>query len=139
MGRHTYTRGTALAHFLDAHGLFACNTSFAHSARHPTSWQGARRDAATDILVKIYNVIDYIVCRQPQKVLLRDSRSYFGTTLESDHRLVDARIDASRLFSCWVGQHGQAMPLTVLLTQRSLSSSSSCCRSHSDKDCFHIT
>ena len=64
-------------------------------------WQGACRDAATDRLLKIYNVIDYIVCCQPQKALLRDSRSYFGTTLESNHRLVVACIDASRLFSCW--------------------------------------
>ena len=104
MGRNTRgirnANGTALAHFLDAHGLFACNTSFAHPARHQTTWQGTRRDVVTDRLVKIYNVIDYIVCCQPQKVL-RDSRSYFGTTLDSDHRLVVARVDASRLFSCW--------------------------------------
>ena len=105
MGRHTRGRrninGTALAHFLDAHGLFACNTSFTHPARHQTTWQGVRRDTVTDQLVKIYNVIDYIVCRHPQKSLLQDSRSYFGTTLESDHRLVVAQINTSRLFRCW--------------------------------------
>ena len=105
MGRHTRgTRninGTALAHFLDAHGLFACNTSFTHPARHQTTWQGVRRDTVTDQMVKIFNVIDYIICRQSQKALLQDFRSYFGTTVESDHRLVITRIDTSRLFRCW--------------------------------------
>ena len=70
--------------------------SFAHPAHHQTMWQGACRDAATDRLLKIYNVIDYIVCCQPQKALLRDSRSYFGTTLESDHRLLPRSWNSGR-------------------------------------------
>jgi len=102
MGRHARGRrnlnGNVLANFLDAHRLYAANTSFQHSARHQTTWQGQRRDAATDTVVPIYNTIDYIVCRQNQKQLLTDSRSYAGTCTSSDHRLVVARLDVSRIF-----------------------------------------
>ena len=58
MGRHSCGRrnanGSALAHFLDMHGLFACNTAFDHPARHKTTWQEQRRDVATNQVVPTY-------------------------------------------------------------------------------------
>ena len=51
MGEHSCgirnTNGTALADFLEVHGLFACNTAFQHATRHKTTWRGQYRDATT--------------------------------------------------------------------------------------------
>ena len=63
--------GEALAHFLDAHNLFACNTTFSHPARHKTTYQQKRKDRTTGLEVVIYNMIDFIICRQSQKSLWR--------------------------------------------------------------------
>ena len=97
MGNHSRGRrninGNALADFLEVHRLFICNTAFQHSARHKTTWQGQRRDAATGQVVPIYNVIDFVICRQTHKRLLVDSRTYAGTLLDSDHRLLTAKVD----------------------------------------------
>ena len=80
MGQHSRGRrnvnGIAITGFLEGHGLYVCNTAFQHSARHKTTWQGQRRDAATGHIVPIYNVIDFVICRQTYKRLLTDSRSY---------------------------------------------------------------
>ena len=58
MARHSRGRrnanDSALAHFLDMHGLFACNTTFDHPARHKTTWQEQRRDVATNQVVPTY-------------------------------------------------------------------------------------
>ena len=58
MGRHSCghrnANGSALAHFFDMHGIFACNTAFDHPARLKTTWQGQRRDVATNQVVPIY-------------------------------------------------------------------------------------
>ena len=105
MGKHSRghrnANGSALAHFLDMHELFACNTAFDHPARHKTTWQGQRRDTFTNKIVPIYNMIDFILCHQSQKTLLQDARSYAGTKLTSDHRLVVARANTSRIFGAW--------------------------------------
>ena len=94
MGNHSRGRrninGNALADFLEVHSLFICNTAFQHSARHKTTWQGQRRDAATGQVVPIYNAIDFVICRQSHKRLLVDSRTYAGPLLDSDHRLLTA-------------------------------------------------
>eukprot|EP00117_Sycon_ciliatum_P003529 scpid105570/ scgid8284/ Craniofacial development protein 2; p97 bucentaur protein len=80
---HRNLSGTVLADFMEAHQLFAGNTAFQHSARHRTTWQGQRRDTVTGSIVPIYNTIDYICCRQDQKQLLTDARSFAGTLLNS--------------------------------------------------------
>ena len=49
----------------------------------------------------IYNVIDFVVCPQSHKRLLSDSRSYSGTLLHSDHRLLVAKLDLRQLFNVW--------------------------------------
>ena len=105
MGRHSRghrnMNGEAMAHFFDAHNLCACNTAFQHPARHKTTYQQKRKDNTTGLDVVIYNMIDYIICRQSQQSLLLDSRSYAGTVLNSDHRIVVSRIRLSRVFGMW--------------------------------------
>ena len=114
MGHHSRGRrninGIALADFLEVHGLFICNTAFQHSARHKTTWQGQRRDVTTGQVVPIYNVIDFVVCPQSHKRLLTDSRSYSGTLLYSDHRLLVAKLDLRQLFNVWGGIEKARMP-----------------------------
>ena len=46
-------------------------------------------------------MIDFIICHQSQQSLLLDARSYAGTVLNSDHRLVVSRIRLSRVFGMW--------------------------------------
>ena len=92
------TNGTVLAGFLETHGLFACNTAFQHATRHKTTWQGQYRDATNGNIVSIYNTIDFVICRLSHKSLLTDSRAYAGTLLDSDHRLLIAQLDLSRLY-----------------------------------------
>ena len=93
--------GEALAHFLDAHNLLACNTAFQHPARHNTTYQQKRKYNTTGLDVVIYNMIDFIICRQSQQSILLDARSYGGTVLKSDHRLVVSRVRLSRVFGMW--------------------------------------
>ena len=95
------TNGTVLAGFLETHGLFACNTAFQHATRHKTTWQGQYRDATNGNIVPIYNTIDFVICRVSHKSLLTDSRAYAGTLLDSDHRLLIAQLDLSRLYYVW--------------------------------------
>ncbi len=99
MGEHSCgirnTNGTVLAGFLKTHGMFACNTPFQHATRQKTTWQGQFRDATNWNIVPIYN--DFVICRQSHKSLLADSRAPAGTLLDSDHRLLIAQLDLSRL------------------------------------------
>ena len=90
-----------LAGFLEAHGLFACNTAFQHATRHKTTWQGHYRDATNGNIVPIYNTIDFVICRQSHKSLLTDSRAFAGTLFDSDHRLLIVQLDLSRLYYVW--------------------------------------
>ena len=52
-------------------------------------------------IVPIYNVIDFVNCRQPYRSLLTDSRSYAGILLDSDHRQLVAELDLMRIFDVW--------------------------------------
>ena len=95
------TNDSVLAGFLETHGLFACNTAFQHATRHKTTWQGQYRDATNGSIVPIYKTIDFVICRQSHKSLLTDSRAFAGTLLDSDHRLLIAQLDLSRLYYVW--------------------------------------
>ena len=68
--------------------LFISNSAFDHPARHQTTWVGRLKDKATDKIINIFNQIDYIICQQRHKQCLTNSRSYSGTLLSSDHKLV---------------------------------------------------
>ena len=87
--------GTALADFLEVHHLFVCNTALQHAARHNTTcqWQRQYRDTTTRYIAPIYNAIDFVICRQVHNSILADSRSYAGTQLNSDLRLLISKLD----------------------------------------------
>ena len=106
MGRHSRGRIQecqcfCFSTFLDMHGLFACNTTFDHPAHYKKTWQGQCRDVATNQVVPIYNMIDFILCPHSCKSLLQDSRSYTGTKLTSDHHLVVVCANIFRVFGVW--------------------------------------
>ena len=75
-----------LAGFLETHGLVACNTLF--NTLHVTR----SHDKVNT---------DFFFCRQSHKSLLTDSRAYAGTPLDSNHRLLIAQLDLSRLYYAW--------------------------------------
>ena len=90
--------GQTRVDFCESNKLYFTNTTFQHAARHKTTWIGYRRDMGSGKTVPIYNQIDYVVCREGQRRLLRDSRSYGGICISTDHRLVVADIQLDRLY-----------------------------------------
>ena len=85
--------GERLMNFLVSNSLFATNTAFRHSSRHITTRTGWIKDQSTKKSRPYFSQIDYVLCKSRSKVLLTDSRSYAGTKLHSDHKLVCARVD----------------------------------------------
>ena len=55
----------------------------------------------TGNIAPIYNTIDFVICLLSHKSLLTESRAYAGTLLDSDHRLLVAQLDLSRLHYVW--------------------------------------
>ena len=51
-------------------------------------WEGQRRDPHTKKIIPIYNQIDYIICHRRYKHSATNARSYGGTIVTSDHKLV---------------------------------------------------
>ena len=43
----------------------------------------------------------FVICRQSHKRLLEDSRTFDGTLLDSDHRLLTAKVDLTQLYNVW--------------------------------------
>ena len=63
-------------------------------ARHITTWESQRileKEGKKRVLT-IYNQIDYILIPQNRKQILRNARSYKGTLVCSDHRLVVSKM-----------------------------------------------
>ena len=83
--------GQALVDFCNRHRLFITNSAFKHPARHQTTWSQTR--TKNNETITIYNMIDFIICPQRFKSLFTDSRSYSGTLLTSDHRVVIGKLD----------------------------------------------
>jgi len=97
------THGEHLLDFMTDNDLFAINTAFQHPCRHRTTrvWSidlPGRPPGSTEKL-NTYVQIDYILCRRKAKSLFTDARSFEHprTVIKSDHRLVRARIDLSKL------------------------------------------
>ena len=86
-------RGRYLVEFCEANKLLLTNTCFKHHARHITTWSQTRIKKEDQSIVTIYNQIDYILCSQSNKATLKDARSYNGTEVSSDHRIVVTRIE----------------------------------------------
>jgi len=105
LGRHSRGRrnysGKVLAEFCDSNSLFACNTAFKHPARHQTTWTGWRHNSNGGPPIPVYNQIDFVLCKQRQKALFTDARSYGGVIVDTDHRLVVARARLSRCYGLW--------------------------------------
>ena len=95
MGRYTRgrrnTSGQTLVDFCEANCFFVSNSAFQHKAAHITTWESKRQ--INDKCLTIYNQIDFILCKQDMKRNLRNSRSYAGTRVHSDHRIVIAKYD----------------------------------------------
>ncbi|XP_065182159.1 craniofacial development protein 2-like [Sycon ciliatum] len=96
-GRRNFT-GDTLVNFCETSHLYLANTTFKHPARNITTWTGWRRDKAADQKVPVYNQIDYIICRESQKRLLKNCRSYGGMEPYSDHRIVIANLEIPRVY-----------------------------------------
>ena len=71
----------------ESENLFITNSAFPHPSRH-TTWVGQRRDPHTKKIIPIYNQIDYIICHRRYIHLATNARSYGGTIVTSDHKLV---------------------------------------------------
>ena len=99
--------GTNLVEFCEKNGKFISNSSFQHPAKHITTWSQRRTNPVTKQNVWIYNQIDYIILNQKNKQVLTNARSYGGTEILSDHRLVVARIELT-----WARIYHQRMPNT---------------------------
>ena len=88
--------GEALAEFCESKSYYIINSNFQHSSRHITTWQGTWKDKEGK-LHQIYNQIDFILCKQKDKTLFQNARTYNGTKTQTDHRLVKA----SMVMSLW--------------------------------------
>ena len=93
------SNGEHLLSFLVDKKLFACNTSFQHPVRHITTRTGYIKDYTaprnSHRTIPYYSQIDYILCRHRYKKLLVNSRSYGGTHIKSDHKIVVAQFNFS--------------------------------------------
>lgn len=84
--------GQELINFCMSERLSIVNTLFQQRQSHITTWEGQRKDQNGNI-VSIYNQIDYILCKNSQKGRYTNCRSYSGTLLFSDHRLLISTIN----------------------------------------------
>ena len=91
------SNGEHLLEFLVSKNMFACNTAFKHPVRHITTRIGYIKDYNAPRNSKktrpYYSQIDFILCRCAYKKLLVNARSYGGTSVKSDHKLVIAKFD----------------------------------------------
>ena len=90
--------------------LFVSNSAFDHPSRHQTTWIGQIRDRTTGKIINIFNQIDYILCQKQNKHLLTNARSYAGTLLTSDHKLVKASFKLEKHKLCRKEQHSKRTP-----------------------------
>ena len=97
-GKSTNENGEHLLEVLHSNELFAANTAFKHPKKHITTWTGYMRDPNKKTnSIPINAQIDFIICRNASKILLKNARSYGGAKLESDHKLVKAQIILKRM------------------------------------------
>ena len=82
--------GEALVNFCEANGLYIVNSRFQHSSRHQTTWEGQCKIEGT--IRPIYNQIDFVICKQKDKSMFQNARSYSGTSVNSDHRLLKTKM-----------------------------------------------
>lgn len=81
------SNGEQLVDLCEENKLFITNSTFSHPSRHQTTWVGQKRDKETGTLI-LFNQIAFILCRQRHKHFITSTRSYAGTILMSDHKLM---------------------------------------------------
>ena len=87
--------GECLLDFVCLNDLLVTNTCFQHPSRHRTT-HTARVTYKSE--KKVYSQIDYILCKRRSRCLLQNARSYGGTKLCSDHKLVVVSINSQKRF-----------------------------------------
>ena len=68
--------------------------------------------------VKVFNKIDYVICRAAQKSILQNARSYGGTEVSSDHRLVFTKIRIERFYLTKKSKMKFDAPIDIDISQR---------------------
>ena len=92
--------GSRLINFCQFHDLIITNTLFQHPARHITIWTGNRKNNNNNI-TKIYQQIDYVICKYSQRAIINNSRAYSGTELNSDHKIVICKTNFKKMYPNW--------------------------------------
>ena len=90
------SNGDILLDFLSTNGRFASNTVFKHPGRHRPKWTSTIADSKRAIDSKVtkavFNQIDYVLCQKIATTILKHTRSYWGTDLNSDHKPIIKRL-----------------------------------------------
>ena len=77
-----------LANWCNIHEWFIYSSAFNHPTRHLTTWEQQRTNKTTNQVIQTFTEIDFILCQQNQKRTLIDARSYAGTSVKGNHKLV---------------------------------------------------
>ena len=89
--------GESFLNFIINNDMYVTNTHFQHKSAHVTTYTGTVKDWSygrrSNKTKDFYSQIDYILCRRRTKSTLINSRSYRGTLVDSDHRVVITKID----------------------------------------------
>lgn len=84
--------GEEMINFLIMNSLFACITAFKHKASHTATWSGVNKNTHNGATNRYYKQIDYILCKTRSKRNLINARSYGGTYVQSNHKLVTVQL-----------------------------------------------
>ncbi|XP_065180130.1 craniofacial development protein 2-like [Sycon ciliatum] len=90
--------GEALVQWTQSNCLVLANTLFQYSMRYRTTWTGSVTSTDTGVKKQIYNTIDYVIVPERFRPLVGKARSYSGTEVTSDHKLVIADMEFCSLF-----------------------------------------
>ena len=80
--------GELMVNFCDRNELFMANTAFQHPAKHISTWSQQRVNKENNTVKRIFNQIDFILVKKNMKHNLQDARTYAGTEVFSDHKLL---------------------------------------------------
>ena len=90
------SNGDILLDFLSTNGRFASNTAFKHPGRHRPKWTStiadSKRAIGSKVTKAVFNQIDYVLCQKIATTILKHTRSYWGTDLNSDHKPIIKRL-----------------------------------------------
>ena len=99
-----------LNEFLAINNLTATKTLFKHSTRHLTTWQEKLNNKM------VFYTIDYIITQQKIISYIKNSRSYSGIKLSTDHRLVKVILQIPEPHQLWKKPKQQNTKLTYQKT-----------------------